>query len=50
MLSTGGDSDRCFETFYLYQGNPTSVISNRLWFGECLEILFTDINHMRNFE
>ena len=21
MLPTGGDSDRCFETFYYYQGN-----------------------------
>ena len=25
MLSTGGDSDRCFATFYFYQGNSTSA-------------------------
>ena len=44
MLSTDGDSDRCFATFF-YQANPTSVSSNRLWFGACLEILFTGIKH-----
>ena len=48
MLSTGSDSDRCFATFYLYQGNSTSVSSNRLWFGACLELLFTGIKHMLN--
>ena len=41
MLSTDGDSDRCFATFYLYQGNPTSVSSNRLWLGACLATLTT---------
>ena len=30
MLSTGGDSDRCFATFfYLYQGNSTAPIKPR---------------------
>ena len=32
---------------YFYQGYSTSVSSNRLWFGACFELLFTDIKHMR---
>ena len=29
MLSTGSDSDRCFATFYFYQGNSTAPIKPR---------------------
>ncbi len=29
MLSTDGDSDRCFANFYFYQGNSTAPIKTR---------------------